>query len=372
MELYLEDFLNLLQELVLIETPTYGGLINMDNCADHIQNIFTNLGCNVRRIKNEDAGDHLLIYSPYKGHDKVLVIGHYDTVYPIGTIKKMPFKIENEKVWGPGVVDMKGGIVQIFFALKILFELNLIPRKEVAILLTSDEEGGSTTSKELVKAEAQKSKYTLVLEPGFPDINAIKTSRYARGVYQIEAFGVASHAGNCPEKGVNAIDELISIKNKIDKWDNINNGSTCTVIQLNGGNAGASVVPDYATMKVDVRAKDNSLAEMIDSELHALKPVSNGAEILVTGGIEKPALEFDSKNESLFHIAKEIAELFDISLIGKAVRGGSDGNFSFSAGSATLDGLGMTGDNLHNPEEYILLHSITKRTAYLAGLLLYL
>jgi glutamate carboxypeptidase len=292
---------------------------------------------------------------------------HYDTVYASGTLAKMPFRMAGRKALGPGVFDMKAGIVQALFALDALLTTDAPVRKQIVFLWTSDEEIGSESSRKLLEAEARRSDAVFVLEPSLGPKGLLKTARKGVGEAEIVVHGKASHAGLAPEKGVNAVHELALQITKILKWNDLRRGVTVNADVLHGGTR-VNVIAEEARVQLDLRALRVSDMHAVEKKLRTLKPVLRGAKLEVAGGFSRAPLEREVSAE-LFTQAKQLAAQMGIRLGEGTAGGASDGNFTAALGVPTLDGLGAVGDGAHSRHEHILANTMPERAAVLAALL---
>ena len=327
-------------------------------------------GAVMERLTQKVRGDHLrIVWQPAQMPvaRQVLVLGHYDTVYATGTLRKMPFRVKGGKAYGPGVFDMKAGIVQALFAFKALRELKVALRKRVVFLWTSDEEIGSGSSRKLLETEALKSSAVLVLEPAFGAQGLLKTSRKGVGEAELIVHGRASHAGLAPQDGVNAIHELALQIGHIEKWNDLKRGISVNADIVEGGTR-TNVIADKARAVFDLRALSIADMRKIEKRLRQLRPVHKGARLEVRGGFDRPPLERGMSAE-LFARARKIAGEMGVTLGECCAGGGSDGNLTAALGVPTLDGLGAVGDGAHSVDEYIVLSKIAERATLLAALL---
>jgi glutamate carboxypeptidase len=361
--------LDLLRELTLLESPsTEKGAA--DRCCGFLANQWQLHGGVVEVLEQKVRGNQVRVVwkassEPTSG--RLLVLGHYDTVYPTGTLATMPFRVSGGKAFGPGIFDMKAGIVQALFAFEILQQLKIPVRKTVVFLWTSDEEIGSESSRSLIEAEAKRSDAVFVLEPSLGPRGLIKTSRKGVGEAEIVVNGRASHAGLAPEKGVNAIHELAAQLARIKSWNNLRRGVTVNADVIEGGSR-VNVIADHAKAMVDLRAWRIADMRTLERRLHALKPIHHGANLKITGGFNRPPME-RKQSAVLFSRAKGLAKQIGFSLGEAAAGGGSDGNFTAALGIPTLDGLGAVGDGAHSKDEHILVKAMPQRAALLAALL---
>jgi glutamate carboxypeptidase len=341
-----------------------------NNCCSIVAEEWLKRGVSVERIAQEERGDHLNItYWPNKTHPagQLLVLGHYDTVYSSGTLRQMPFRVSAGKAYGPGIFDMKAGIVQALFALQSLQETNTALRKRLVFLWTSDEEIGSESSRKLLEAEARRSDAVFVLEPSFGPRGLLKTARKGVGQAELLVHGRASHAGLAPQEGINAIHELAEQLARLEKWNDHRRGITINAGIIEGGTR-TNVIPERARAVLDLRALRISDMRSLEDRLRDLRPFHRGARLEVTGGFDRPPLE-RRMSASLFARAQLLAKQMNLALDECTVGGGSDGNFTAALCSPTLDGLGAVGDGAHSSHEHILVNTMPTRAALLASLL---
>src|SRR6266581_595106 len=365
----LPEMLAVLRRCVTAESPSLDKAA-ADRCCSVIANEWRKRGVRVERIPQKYRGDHLrVIYASEKSRPtaQLLVLGHYDTVYSIGTLKAMPFRISGGKARGPGVFDMKAGLVQALFALHARQQLSVSLHKRIVFLWTSDEEIGSESSRELIETEARRSDVVFVLEPSFGPRGLLKTARKGVGQAEFIVQGRASHAGLAPEEGINAIHELAAQLTRIEKWNDARCGVSINADIIEGGTR-TNVIAERARALLDLRALRNSDIRGIERRLHALRPVHKGAKLKITGGFDRPPLE-RKVSAALFARAKSFAKQMNLSLGECTAGGGSDGNFTGALGVPTLDGLGAVGDGAHSDHEYVLINTMPARAALLAALL---
>lgn len=306
------------------------------------------------------------------GHDRsdqhILVIGHLDTVWPVGTLDRMPFQITPDgAAHGPGIFDMKSGVVIAVESLNAIRSLGLQTKRPVTLLLTCDEEIGSKTSRPLVEEEARRAAAALVLEPPITG-GTVKTGRKGIGVFTIRAIGRAAHSGLDPRKGINANVELAHQILNLAAMNDYERGVTVSVGLMNGGTT-INVIPAEATAKADVRFWTQEDGERIVSEIRGLKPVLDQARLEITGGINRPPMPRSEKNIALYEQARNLAADLGFELNDAVVGGGSDGNFTAAMGVPTLDGLGVDGAGAHADHEHIIVSDIPRRAALLTRLM---
>lgn len=303
-----------------------------------------------------------------KGVGAQLLLGHYDTVWPLGTAAHRPFSIDGNIVRGPGVFDMKGGLAQIVLALKSIRELDLPLPIEPVVFINSDEEIGSRTSTRYVRALAQRVQRAFVLEPSMGEEGAIKTERKGVGRFTVTVHGKAAHAGLDPEGGASAILELSHVIQTLFALNDADRGISVNVGTVDGG-LQPNVIAPHSQAVVDVRVPTNADGAAIEQAIHALKPVTAGVRLTVEGHIGRPAMELTSRNHALWQRAKELGEELGVQLCHGRAGGASDGNTT-SQYTATLDGLGPVGHGAHAEHEFLYIDKTLERTALLALLLL--
>lgn len=361
-----------IRELVEIESPS-DNKSAVDRLAEIVAGKFAHLGGEIRVHQAANFGDHLQVNFAGNSTKPVLLLGHYDTVYPVGTLSKMPCAVAGNKLTGPGVLDMKAGIALMLHAIAALQEWHgkeksaALPRP-VTVLLVSDEEAGSDSSRAITESLAKKSAAVLVLEPSYGPQGAVKSARKGVGEYLVKVTGRASHAGLDFEKGVNAIRELAQQIEKISSFTDLKKGLTVNVGIVAGGSR-TNVVPAEATAQVDVRIARMKDGAGIEKKMRSLHPFNRKCKLTVTGGINRPPMERTAGVAALYARAATIARNLGWKLGEAAVGGGSDGNFTAGLGIPTLDGLGGVGDGAHATHEHILISELPRRAALLAGLI---
>lgn len=366
---YMPTILRLLEESVNIDSPSADKRQN-DLIADWYTREFERLtGGRVVRVPNETYGDRLLC-EVGSGEKQILLVGHYDTVWPLGEAERRPFRIEGDRAYGPGVYDMKAGLLQAIFAIKALLDSGRFPAdKKVVLLMNSDEELGSPTSRAFIEEQAKRSAAAFVLEPPMEPSGALKTARKGSGRYKLNVQGISAHAGVSPEKGVSAVHELACQIQRLHSLTDYSLGTTVNVGVIRGG-IGSNVIAEHAEGEIDVRVATSAEAERIEAELTRLVPVLPQARLTLTGRMMRPPMERTERTAELFELAQEIARSeHGVDLMETHTGGVSDGNFTAAVGTPTLDGLGARGDYAHSPDEYIRLDELPFRTALLAELI---
>jgi len=349
-----------IQYLVESESPSNNKQLT-DACEQRIQKLFLRyFGYQAEEIKQKDYGNHLR-FEYGQGKETVLILSHFDTVWNKGDLA---FRVDGDRVFGPGILDMKGGLVQTIWALKAIKDLNIPLNKKIVFLCTSDEELGSPSSKKLIEMEARKCDFALVTEPPVVGSGALKTGRKGSSRYFIEIKGKAAHAGNNHKEGINAIKEAAQQIIYLESLTDYTIGTTVNVGSIKGGGK-LNVVPDTATFGVNVRVKTEEEQQRLDKIIKGLIPFSKGITIKVKGGINRPPMNRNQETIKLFRIAENVAKDLDMELTEAYVGGGSDGNFTANLGVPTLDGLGAVGKGIHARNEHILASEIPDRTALL-------
>ncbi len=363
-----------LGELVRRESPsTHKPLL--DALAGDLAGRFAALGAEVTRLEGHTHGDHVRAVFPAGGGAQPedgkpgpgLLLCHYDTVWSPGTLGKMPFRVEASRAYGPGAFDMKASIVMAEFAIHALRALDLPLPRPLVVLLTSDEEIGSPSSRAVIEAHAREAAYVLVMEP--PSHNgAFKTARKGIGRFTLEITGRASHAGTQPDQGVSANHELAHQILNLQRLQDPAAGTTINVGVVRGGTR-RNVVPARAEAELDVRAWTLEEAERIQQAVMDLQPVTPGAQIEVRGGFVRPPMARTPAVAELYRRARAIAAGLGLDLGEVSTGGGSDANFTAALGLPTLDGLGAVGDGAHADHEHVRVDFLPIRTALLAALL---
>lgn len=357
-----------LEKLVNMETPS-GDKVLLDRCAKYLEDYFLdNLTCKVSVLENKSAGNNILVRFNQESKLKpVLLLSHYDTVFPEGTIKRIPFSVseDGEMARGPGIFDMKSGIVQGVWALKAL-EKHGNPRRPVTFLVTSDEEIGSNSSRKLIEGMAKESEAVLVLEPSLN--GNLKTERKGVGEIDIRITGKPSHAGLDPSKGASAITEAARMIQFLQALNMPDEETTVNVGTIRGGTA-RNVIPGEAFMQVDFRIVADDEGDRIMKETRSYRPKDSRVRIDVSGGINRPPMRKTGETGRLFELARKIGMEFGRNLKETSAGGGSDGNFCAAMGIPVLDGLGAVGDGAHSEQEVLDVNEMPVRAAILERLL---
>ena len=354
-----------IEALVGIESPT-DDKAAVDRCGVELARRLTELGGRTQFFPQENAGNHLRAEFG-AGSRQVLLLGHFDTVWPIGQLARMPLDRDGDRLTGPGVLDLKAGIALGMLATRALFDTGAPTDVRVVMLWTTDEETGSRTSRALLEDEARKSDAVLVLEPALPG-GVLKTSRKGCGQYEIVVRGEPAHAGVDPGKGVSAIRELARQILAVETLQDLTRGVSVNVGVVSGGTR-PNVVAPHASAIVDVRAPSKADADRVDAAIRALTPHIRGAQIEVRGGFERPPMERTSGVARLYAVAQEVGSALGQTIDEGGTGGGSDGNFCAALGVATLDGLGAIGDGAHALHEHVSISALVPRATLVAALL---
>lgn len=357
--------LEFVEALVAIESPS-DDPDAVNRCGRELASRLEEAGGAITFIASTTAGNHLR--ASFGGGDRqVLLLGHFDTVWPVGQLARMPMKRDGGRLSGPGVFDMKAGIGLATLATRAVLEAGGLETCRAVMLWTTDEEIGSGTSRALIEAEAARSEAVLVFEPSLPG-GALKTSRKGVGQFEIIARGVSAHAGLDPGKGVSAVRELAHQIIALDALQDPAHGVTVTAGVITGGTR-ANVVPDEARAIVDARANTASDAQRVDRAMKALQPAIAGARLEVTGGFDRPPLERSPGVAKLFELARSVAAEVGVQLEEGGAGGGSDGNFTAAIGIPTLDGFGAVGDGAHALHEHVEIDALVPRAAVISAVL---
>jgi glutamate carboxypeptidase len=363
-----EQIIETIQQLVEIESPS-DVKAAVDRMGAVLASRFEEIGGRVSVHPTEKAGNNLQVDFKASGSGKqkpVLLLGHMDTVYPIGTISKMRCRVAKGRVWGPGVLDMKSGIALALHVMETLVKWEL-PRP-VSLLLVSDEEVGSKSSRAITEKLAKGASGVLVLEPAYGLHGAVKTARKGVADYTIKVTGKAAHSGLDFEQGQSAVLELAKQTLEISKLVDLKRGVTLNVGKITGGTR-VNVVPAEATALLDLRVATARDGARVERKLLGLKPFNRKCRVAVSGGFNRPPMERTAGVAGLYATAREIAGELGLNLKEAAVGGGSDGNFTAALGIPTLDGLGGVGEGAHAEHESVVISELPRRAALLAGLI---
>jgi glutamate carboxypeptidase len=358
-----------IRQLVEIESPS-DNKPAVDRLGALLAGRFEGLGGHAKFHRTQDFGDHLQVdFATERSGKPVLLLGHIDTVYPLGTLAAMPCRVDDGRLWGPGALDMKSGVALMLHALDGLrtWHNDGLPRP-VTVLLVSDEEVGSESSRPITESLARRSAAVLVLEPSYGLKGAVKTARKGVGEYTIKVMGKAAHSGLDFDKGESAIVELARQITAISKLVDVKRGLTLNVGLISGGTR-TNVIPAQATASLDVRVARMKDAPGIDRQLRARRPFNRKCKLEIKGGINRPPMERTAGVAALYRQASEIAKKLGWKLEEASVGGGSDGNFTANLGIPTLDGLGGVGEGAHATHESVMISELPRRAALLAELI---
>lgn len=361
----------LLGDFVRCESPSHSKTA-VDSLGALVAREWRRRGANVRILRNPLCGNHVRaevwLGERRPPRKQIMVLGHMDTVYPLGTLAKMPFRVSGGRAWGPGTFDMKGGLVQALFAVEALKSTGIKANKRFVFLWTSDEEIGSESSRRVIEREARRSDAVLVLEPSFGREGRLKTARKGVGGAEIIVTGRSAHAGIDPEKGVNAVHELALQIQRIMKLNDPRHGITVQATVVAGGTV-SNVIPAHARAELDIRYWRTADGAELQRKFGRLRPILNGARLEVRGERNRPPLERTAATRALFRHAQSLMRELGWPLGEAATGGGSDGNLTAALGVPTLDGLGAVGDSPHSLREYVVIRALPQRAALIAGLL---
>lgn len=365
---HLDEFTEKLLDFVKIESPGSGDKKYGDAIAEYAAGLFSDAGCRTEIIPVKEAGN-MMRAEIGSGEETIMLVGHADTVFPAGTTGTEMFpRIEDGKLYGPGAFDMKGGVLSMAFAIKALLELGMFPDRHIVVIVNSDEESGSFFSREEIIKQALKSKCVLCLEPAPAgnDAGGLKTERYGRSEYTVKIHGRSAHSGNNPHDAINPIIEMSKLIQDIADLENQYEGLISSIVYASSGHTKTALIPGEAEMYLDIRFETYDVGELIHKHLMNMRPHNDQIRLEVIGKIEKPPLTFD---ERLFGIVQDIGREIGIEMRKRKVGGGSDGNFTSGAGVPTLDGMGMTGEYIHNKNEFIYIENIPARVTILARMI---
>jgi glutamate carboxypeptidase len=363
-----DETITMIREIVEIESPSYD-VERSRLVALWIENEARKLSLDVEieRVPAEKFGDHIIIRAFPNREGKFLMLGHTDTVHPVGTKILNPTRIEDGKFFGCGIFDMKSGIVLMLESLRFFAETGTEPSRSLTILLSCDEEVGSFTGRAIVEREAASANASFVFEPSAA--GRVKTGRKGTGMFTIKAHGVPAHAGLEPEKGASSILEISRQIEKLHTLNNVAAGTTVNVCTIRGGTT-TNVIPEHAECTVDVRFSSMDEASRIERAMQDLKSFDDRVSLEISGGVNRPPMERTAAVGELFEKVRSIGASFDYEVGETQVGGASDGNFIAALGVPLLDGLGIAGDGAHRLDEHILIDDIAKRATLITSLLM--
>jgi glutamate carboxypeptidase len=364
-EAHIPQLTALIEKLVQIESPTTSKS-GVDEIGRFVATEMEVRGAQVRVEHQTEAGDHR-IGTWGEGQGGMLLLVHLDTVHPLGSLEHMPFTKRENRLFGPGVLDMKASTAMVLTAIEILRKNERLRQDRLTLLCTSDEETGSRTSRALIEQMAQEHELVLCLEPALPD-GSLKTWRKGTLAFRVDVVGKAAHAGSNIKDGVNAILEMAHQIPRIVALADDETETTVNVGVIQGGTR-SNVVPDLCWLRVDGRAKTKAEGDRVLAAMLALKPILEGAEIRVRGGWNREPMERNEQMIKTFQRAQGIAHELGLSLSEGGTGGGSDANFVAALGVPVLDGLGAIGIGAHTKHEQIETESLAERTALIAALI---
>lgn len=365
-----QAMVDLLTEMVNYESFSHAKA-DVDKLAQFMATTCREFGADsVEVLPQTKVGDFVLAkWNPDAAGKPILMMGHLDTVWKIGTLADRPVTINEDGIlFGPGAVDMKGGNTIALSAIKGLVDRNALPERPIWVFFNTDEEIGSKASKSMIESLAQDAGLVIVMEPPTPD-GALKTRRKGVASYRVRVHGRSSHAGNAPEEGLNAIIELARQALEVNKLNNLRGGTSVSVTMIDGGSAG-NVIPEQASMYIDTRTITKMESDRVAKAITNLQPQMPGIKLEIEAVHSRPPMEYDDIMQATFAQCKKIAENIGITVREDSVGGGSDGNFTAAMGIPTLDGIGAHGDGLHALHEQVIINSLPERAALIAGILL--
>ncbi len=363
------EFVDFVRQLALAESPTtdkeaQAGVRRL------LESALREAGLDVEHIPGRRSGGCLVARPPSSGSppgSSQLIIGHMDTVWPIGALRHMPVQLSGDRLSGPGVLDMKAGLAIGIFAIRALGDLGCVPAVSPVFIINSDEETGSAESEELIVEWAGRAERAFVLEPGLGRRGRLKTRRKGVAQFTVNVTGRSSHAGLAPEEGASAIHEMTNVIRRVTALADAGRGVTTNVGIVQGGSR-SNVVAGHATAVIDVRSWNRTDVREVGEALRGIEPTIPGTSIEVVEDKNRSALERTARNARLFEEARQVGEQIGLRLEEGSAGGGSDGNIT-SMHTATLDGLGAVGDGAHATHEFISVDHTVARIALLAGLL---
>lgn len=360
-----DEMLELLERMVNIDSGSYHKE-GVDEIGAILMKEYRDMGFAVQEIKQEEYGNHLIIQHPLAKNPKTIIIAHMDTVFPEGTAENRPFQIRDNRAYGPGVIDMKASQVAVLYAMRALIKFHSKAYQDVMIVLNSDEEIGSPSSKELIENKAAGKKYALVMEPARKD-GSVVTSRRGKGHYTISVKGRAAHSGIEPEKGRSAIEELAYKIIRLHDLTDHAKGISVNVGLIEGGSS-VNTVSDTAMAEVDIRISEKEQAKPMEERIESICASTDvkGTEIHLEGKMNRLPMEKNAQTTSLLHKIEDVGVGMGLKVKDTSTGGGSDASFTSAMGVATIDGMGPVGGNAHSDSEYLEIPSLIERIELLA------
>ncbi|MBM7618479.1 glutamate carboxypeptidase [Bacillus tianshenii] len=369
METYLQqsqaEMLQLIEKLVNIDSGTYVKE-GIDRVGAILREEYEKLGFTVEVREEEKYGNNLIVQHRNAIDPKIILVAHMDTVFPLGTAAERPFRIEGDRAYGPGVVDMKSSQVELLYAIKALQQSGSESYKNMLIILNSDEEVGSPTSRPLIEEKSQGKEYALIMEPARKD-GSLVSARRGGGTYTVIVKGKAAHSGIEPQKGRSAIEELAHKVIQLNALSDYDKGISVNVGLIEGGSS-INTIPPIATAHVDIRISEMHQAKYLEEKIKEICATTDvsGTQIILKGSISRPPMEKNKQTESLLHLIEEVGKEIGLQVFDTATGGGSDASFTSATGVATVDGLGPVGGNAHSEDEYLEIKTLPERTLLLA------
>lgn len=369
MEMYLQqsqaEMLQLIEKLVNIDSGTYVKE-GIDRVGAILKKEYEKLGFTVEVREEEKYGNNLIIQHKDAVDPKIILVAHMDTVFPLGTAAERPFRIEGDRAYGPGVVDMKSSQVELLYAIKALQQSGSESYKNMLIILNSDEEVGSPTSRPLIEEKSQGKEYALIMEPARKD-GSLVSSRRGGGSYTVIVKGKAAHSGIEPQKGRSAIEELAHKVIQLNALSDYERGISVNVGLIEGGSS-INTIPPIAIAHVDIRISEMHQAKYLEEKIKEICATTDvcGTQIILKGSISRPPMEKNEQTQSLLHLIEEVGKEIGLQVFDTATGGGSDASFTSATGVATVDGLGPVGGNAHSEDEYLEIKTLPERTLLLA------
>lgn len=369
METYLQqsqaEMLQLIEKLVNIDSGTYVKE-GIDRVGAILKEEYEKLGFTVEVREEEKYGNNLIVQHKDAVDPKIILVAHMDTVFPLGTVAERPFRIEGDRAYGPGVVDMKSSQVELLSAIKALQQTGSESYKNMLIILNSDEEVGSPTSRPLIEEKSQGKEYALIMEPARKD-GSLVSARRGGGSYTVIVKGKAAHSGIEPQKGRSAIEELAHKVIQLNALSDYEKGISVNVGLIEGGSS-INTIPPIAVAHVDIRISEMHQAKYLEEKIKEICATTDvsGTQIILKGSISRPPMEKNKQTQSLLHLIEEVGKEIGLQVFDTATGGGSDASFTSATGVATVDGLGPVGGNAHSEDEYLEIKTLPERTLLLA------
>lgn len=358
------EMLELLEQLVNIDSGSYVKE-GVDRVGTILKEKYEELGFVVEVKKEEEYGNNLVIQHRDAKDPKIILVAHMDTVFPEGTVAERPFRIEGTRAYGPGVVDMKASQVELLYAMRTLVEFGLPGYENVQIVLNSDEEIGSITSRPLIEQHAKGKRFALVVEPARKD-GSLVTARRGGGTYTLIVKGKSAHSGIEPENGRSAIEELAYKIIQLHHLSDHERGISVNVGLIEGGTA-VNIVSPNAVAHIDIRISELEQMEYLEQRIKEICATTEvpGTEIELEGDISRPPMVNNEKTQALLSVVREVGKEIGIEVHDTSTGGGGDASFTSARGVPTIDGLGPVGGNVHSEEEYLEIDTLPERTLLL-------